>query len=33
MMISSENAGNVTEEDKFPCAVSRKGVESNSGLS
>ena len=26
MMISSENAGNVTMEGKFPCAVCRKGL-------
>ena len=28
-MISSENAGKVTKEGKFPCAVCRKGVDSS----
>ena len=31
-MINSENAGKVTVEGKFPCAVCRKGVGSNSSL-
>ena len=30
MIISIENAGNVTDECKSPCAVCRKGVSSNS---
>ena len=29
-MVSSENAGKVTTEGKFPCAVCRKGTGSNS---
>ena len=29
MMIGSENAGKVTFEKNFPCAVCRKGVGSN----
>ena len=33
MKINSENAGQVTVEDKFPYAVCRKGVGSNSILS
>ena len=32
IMISSENIGKVTEKDKFPWAVSRKGVGSKSIL-
>ena len=31
-IISSENVGKATEEGKFPCAVSRKGEDSNSIL-
>ena len=30
MVISSENAGKVTVEGKFPCAVCRNSVSSNS---
>ena len=33
MIISSENAGKVTTQGKFPCAVCRKGLGSNSILS
>ena len=32
MMFSIENVGKVSVEDKFPCAVYRKGVSSNSIL-
>ena len=30
MMISSKNAGKVTIKDKFPCALCRKSIASNS---
>ena len=30
MTISSENVGKVKEERKFPCAVYKKGLDSNS---
>ena len=33
MKLSIENAGKVTIEGKFPCAVCRKGIGSNSILS
>ena len=33
MMTSSKNAWNVSVEDKFPCAVCREGVGSNSIIS
>ena len=33
MKLNIENSGKVTIEDKFPCAVCRKGIGSNSILS
>ena len=32
MIINFENVGKITEKGKFPCAVCRKGVGSNSIL-